>query len=200
MSERTYLVRAYDNECDYDGFYPANVKAFAEGRLDHKGHQSPVSDTEVFRRFEVSTDGERFYLTEGEPTRAYPLNWSMGRVSRDTAWRMAQRQVLPVIIEARDGSVTDLGVVTDTTLPAHAINGGRIVVSQLEGYKLVQNRPLDCRHSCTCGECYGRKVAYPGTVVRTIHWADNSVETEVACDDGKTRMIQHVGPHGDLCF
>lgn len=78
--------------------------------------------------------------------------------------------------------------------------GSRTEVHELQGYKLVQNRPFACRPVCRCGECNGRSVTYPGTVVQTWYYADNSIETEVRCDDGVTRYIRHVAPHGDLCF
>lgn len=93
------------------------------------------------------------------------------------------------------------------TIPAE---GSRTVVPVLSGYTLVQNRPMACRtwspradgrysSGCKCGTCDGSTTRYPGTVEKVIHYADNSIEMEVACDDGQTRRVMLVAPHGDVC-
>jgi hypothetical protein len=78
--------------------------------------------------------------------------------------------------------------------------GDRFSVSVLRGYRLVQNRPFECRPVCRCGECNGHTTVYDGTVERVIYWADNSIEVMVRCDDGELRYRRLVGPHGDVCF
>lgn len=85
---------------------------------------------------------------------------------------------------------------TATTYPT---KGDRVVVPVLSGYKLVQNRPFDCRYSCHCGTCNGSTTEYPGTVDNVIYWADNSVEAEVRCDDGEMRLLRLKPPSGDVC-
>lgn len=78
--------------------------------------------------------------------------------------------------------------------------GERVDVPVLSGYKLVQERPYDCRFGCTCERgCNGTTTIYPGTVERVIYWADNSTEAVVACDDGETRRLMLAYPSGDVC-
>jgi hypothetical protein len=85
---------------------------------------------------------------------------------------------------------------TARALPA---KGDRVVVVEYPGYKLHQNRPFECQPTCTCGGCNGTYTEYPGTVRETIYWADNSIESTVACDDGETRILRHKAPSGDVC-
>lgn len=101
------------------------------------------------------------------------------------------------------------GSMTTTQIPTE---GERVEVPVLTGYKLVQNRPFECRSwspdpvtgkyssGCKCGECNGHTTVYEGTVERVIRWMDNSIEIIVACDDGETRRQTLVHPHGDVCF
>jgi len=77
--------------------------------------------------------------------------------------------------------------------------GDRHTVNIRTGYRLAQNRPHDCRHVCVCGDCNGHTSAHPGTVERVIPYADNSVEINVRCDDGRVRRAMVVAPHGDRC-
>jgi hypothetical protein len=81
-----------------------------------------------------------------------------------------------------------------TTIPA---KGDRVEVHELTGYVLTQHRPYECRIACECGECNGRSTAYPGAVERVIYWADNSIEAEVACDDGRIRLL-HLTPPSEF--
>lgn len=78
--------------------------------------------------------------------------------------------------------------------------GDRFTVEVRSGYRLVQDRPYECHYQCMCGECNGHIARYPGVVTRVIAWADNSIDAEVACDDGQTRTAQIDGPHGDVSF
>lgn len=78
--------------------------------------------------------------------------------------------------------------------------GDRVDVHELHGYKLVQDRPFDCRPSCKCGKCNGQSTTHEGTVEKVYYYADNSVEAEVLCDDGKYRVLHLVAPHGDACY
>lgn len=100
--------------------------------------------------------------------------------------------------------------------PANTHVGDRVVVSELVGYVLEQNRPFCCRtwrpstrnpgkYTSACegdcgGNCNGTTHFYPGTVTRIINWMDNSVEAVVACDDGKERRLDLAAPSGDACF
>jgi hypothetical protein len=77
--------------------------------------------------------------------------------------------------------------------------GDRVMVPVLTGYRMVQDRPRECYYRCVCGDCYGHTVEYPGIVEKVIHYADNSIESEVMCDDGKRRRLIHAAPHGDPC-
>ncbi len=98
------------------------------------------------------------------------------------------------------------------TAEAYPADGTRITVSILEGYKLSQNRPMECRTAgtdprtgkwtfgCKCGTCNGVTREAEGTVERTVFWADNSIETFVALDEGGRHIIRHKMPSGDLCF
>lgn len=71
------------------------------------------------------------------------------------------------------------------------------VVSELSGYKLVQDRPYG--HSeCPCHN--GRTAYTEGTVQSLTYWADNSVDVIVALPGGRTVTDQLVPPHGDACF
>ena len=78
--------------------------------------------------------------------------------------------------------------------------GDRFEVTELNGYRLVQDRPFACRPVCTCGACDGTRTRYPGTVTGIIAWMDNSTDAVVMCDDGVERRAMVDGPHGDLCF
>jgi hypothetical protein len=100
------------------------------------------------------------------------------------------------------------------TLPKE---GDRITVSKLTGYKLVQNRPMECRtwrpsslpenkgkYTSSCegacgGNCNGVTTYHEGTVEKVIFWADNSIEAQVRLDDGTIHTKQYVAPHGDVC-
>lgn len=77
--------------------------------------------------------------------------------------------------------------------------GDRVTVSELKGYRLVQNRPAECHLVCVCGECNGKTIEHSGIAGKTRFYADNSIETPVACDDGRERRIRHEAPHGDPC-
>lgn len=77
--------------------------------------------------------------------------------------------------------------------------GQRVEVPVLSGYRLVQERPFDCRYSCKCGKCNGSTTCYPGVVSKIIYWADNSTEAVVKCDDGQERRMMLRAPHGDVC-
>ena len=99
-------------------------------------------------------------------------------------------------------------------MPTKTVNAGdRLDVPVLRGYKLVQERPFECRGwsphpvtgvyggGCKCGNnCHGETTVYPGTVEKVIYWADNSREAIVACDDGETRSVMLVHAHGDVCY
>ena len=90
--------------------------------------------------------------------------------------------------------------------------GDRVTISQLVGYRLVQERPFECRGwaldprsgrysgSCKCGECDGHTVTHSGTVEAIIYWADNSIEGTILCDDGVRRIERYAPPSGDVCF
>jgi hypothetical protein len=78
--------------------------------------------------------------------------------------------------------------------------GDRVEVEVLTGYRLHQERPFACRPACTCGSCYGTTTVYPGTVTNMLYYADNSIESEVLCDDGQTRTMRHKPPSGDVCY
>ena len=65
--------------------------------------------------------------------------------------------------------------------------GDRININHTPGYVLVQSRPYKCRPVCTCGDCNGRSVNYPGTVEGIIRYGDGAIDAEVLCDDGVTR-------------
>lgn len=101
-----------------------------------------------------------------------------------------------------------------STIEAYPEIGSRITVTLLEGYKLVQDRPFDCRGwsrdprfedgrysgGCKCGTCNGTKREVEGTVDKTVYWMDNSIETFVDLDEGGRHIIRHKAPSGDVCF
>ena len=80
--------------------------------------------------------------------------------------------------------------------------GDRVSVEEVRGYKLIQERPFDCRgRECKCGKaCHGTWTTYPGVVEQVYYYADNSIEASVMCDDGQRRVLRLVAPHGDLCY
>jgi hypothetical protein len=97
-----------------------------------------------------------------------------------------------------------------TTIPKV---GERFTVRRLTGYKLHQERPLDCRGwrpsklnpgqytgDCECGRCNGVTTEHPGTVEDVVYWMDNSIDIQVRGDDGELYLHEMVAPHGDLCF
>ena len=66
-------------------------------------------------------------------------------------------------------------------------------------YTPIQYRPVPCRAGlCVCGEC-SAKVEHTGTVEDVLKFADNSVEVNVRCADGKLRRRMVVAPNGDVC-
>ncbi len=67
--------------------------------------------------------------------------------------------------------------------------------STLSGYRLVQDRPFNCRPACTCGECNGRSTTTTEEVREVIFWADNSVE--VVSVTGRVARLR--APYGDAC-
>lgn len=76
--------------------------------------------------------------------------------------------------------------------------GERWVVSELTGYLLVQNRPLEHR-DCHCGN--GTTTYSLGTIVDRTFWADNSIDVTVELvESGRRVTDQLVAPHGDACF
>jgi hypothetical protein len=95
---------------------------------------------------------------------------------------------------------------------ATAKKGDRVIITELHGYRLVQERPFDCRGwskdprtgeyhgGCKCGTCDGETVYYPGTVWQRIYWADNSIDLGVRCDDGQLRTHQLTPPSGDASY
>lgn len=94
--------------------------------------------------------------------------------------------------------------------PENTREGDRVVVTELRGYRLSQDRPSACNwgpeadgrytSNCKCGgNCNGTSVEFPGTVDEIIYWADNSVEATVQCDDGERRRLRLRAPYGDLC-
>ncbi len=64
------------------------------------------------------------------------------------------------------------------------------------GYRLVQERPYECRRLCRCGECNGTTVSSVETVTEVIRWADNAIEVV----GHKGSRCEIVAPHGDACF
>jgi hypothetical protein len=84
--------------------------------------------------------------------------------------------------------------------PAEPQKGERVVVHELTGYRLHQERPLDCRLGCVCGQCNGKTIDYPGVVTTIINWMDNSREAQVLCDDGRQRIIRLARPSGDASY
>ena len=77
--------------------------------------------------------------------------------------------------------------------------GDPYTIETLPGYTLVQDRPFECRPACSCGKCNGTPTNYPGIVTGVIYFADNSVEIDVACEDGETRRTMVKAPSGDVC-
>ena len=151
-------------------------------------------ETEELRR---SSDGDAIAVTPGEERIfdlvevRYPI---LGTLKHDKRLKWTKRT------EARELEAREIPK-----------EGDRVIVSELSGYVLEQNRPHECRTAgshpvtgewtfgCKCGKCGGTTTKHPGTVIRVIHWADNSVESQVKCDDGKVRLMRHVHPHGDVC-
>lgn len=84
-----------------------------------------------------------------------------------------------------------------TKVPA---KGDRVIVETITGYRLIQNRPFECRPMCKCGECNGVTLEYPGTVTKIIYWMDNSTDAVVMCDDGRERTKHILMPSGDVCY
>lgn len=74
--------------------------------------------------------------------------------------------------------------------------GTEVAYSKLVGYKMIQNRPFECRPTCKCGTCNGVTTHHTSTVESVISYMDNSVEVKLA--DGHNHML--VVPHGDVCF
>ncbi len=66
--------------------------------------------------------------------------------------------------------------------------GDVIEWQETRGYKLVQNRPYECRMSCTCGECHGRTVTQSGTVVDVASYSD-AVEGTVVDESGTAHRV-----------
>lgn len=81
--------------------------------------------------------------------------------------------------------------------PANPAKGDRFIVSELTGYQVSQGRSWG-HDSCSCGT--GTTTYYAGAVVSVTAWMDNSVDVTVLCEDGVTRRVQTVAPHGDACF
>lgn len=80
-----------------------------------------------------------------------------------------------------------------TQVPA---KGDTFEFSHLSGYTLSQDRPLECRHGCTCGECNGRSWTTTETVTDVIYWADNAIDV-YGSEGGKQQLA---APSGDACF
>ena len=79
--------------------------------------------------------------------------------------------------------------------------GDPYTIVRTPGYKLVQDRPFDCRNGrCQCGKCDGVRVECEGTVDRVVHYADNSIEVEVRMPDGRVMTDMVKAPSGDVCF
>jgi hypothetical protein len=93
-----------------------------------------------------------------------------------------------------------------------ARRGDRVLLAELTGDRLHQERPMDDRSDGkdaqtgdvtwggTSGACDGETVDQPGTVSQVVSWADNSVEQAIECDDGQQRRYQIEPPSGDRCF
>lgn len=79
---------------------------------------------------------------------------------------------------------------------AELTEGTEVAYSKLVGYKMIQNRPFECRPICKCGTCNGTTTKHTSTVKRVQNYMDNSVEVKLA--DGHNHML--VAPHGDVCF
>jgi hypothetical protein len=92
-------------------------------------------------------------------------------------------------------------VVTDV-LPEPTLSsseGDRVGIRVRTGYRLVQDRPTDCRWGCRCGECDGSVRILAGTVERIVWYADNSTEAVVLLDEGGRHNVTVVSAHGDVC-
>jgi hypothetical protein len=83
-----------------------------------------------------------------------------------------------------------------TTIPK---TGDPFVITRRPGYKLIQNRPFDCRYSCRCGACNGVLTEHHGIVERVVYYADNSIEAEVRMADGTIMIDMVKSPSGDIC-
>jgi len=77
------------------------------------------------------------------------------------------------------------------------VKGQRYVVSELTGYQLIQDRPMDHRE-CSCGN--GTTTYAAGTVEAITHWMDNSVDATVVLESGRKVTVQMKAPSGDACY
>jgi hypothetical protein len=89
---------------------PVTPAPIREAQPDRNVPAEPRSE-ESFRRFAYGERDGRFHIVELEPTHRFPMNWMDFASTREGAWKRAQAQRLPVVVDAAEA--IELGVVYD---------------------------------------------------------------------------------------
>lgn len=101
-----------------------------------------MSDTQIYRCFNVDYDGKTFTITEQSPRNDHPTLWKDDAQTRDMAWAEARAQVAPVIVRTLEGAVLELGVrfrpeVFERVSLMHYLIGRLVTDYEVHGFDMI---------------------------------------------------------------